>query len=605
MNYIPTGNMAVSLPCIREKDAAIENITFLHMGSKGMIDVRGSETDPLLRPYVTVGGVELPMTGFNWTRLFHFIPSFSAHGDNIKIEGIILAPMDERGFGLRMCITNSGSEELDACLGLSFCWAQTLHSTNEDKPIDGVKHCYPSNWNGAYVFDMRCGLPLFALAPMCVEPCEIELMEEAGDGAIRCRITRGGLLSAGESLTMTCFFGLGYEEVAAATSAKEMLRQGWEHEFGQTAKWLQERTWPISDERLSALYHQNLFFCIFFALGLTLDTEELVSVTSRSSRYYVSAAYWDRDSLLWAFPAILDVDTELARQMLLYVFGRQQKNIGVHSRYIDGTVLEPGFELDELMAPLIALERYVEKTGERGILERAEVLEGVESILHKLGKRRHPDIPLFSTFLQPTDDEIVHPYITYNNVLVWYGLRAMDRLYPGRHELLDTAEDVKNAIWAHCVQEIKGQRRFAWSLDLEGHFDVYDEPPGSLLLLPYYGFCTADDPVHAATVAHIRSADYAYSFAGAPIAEIGCPHAPHPWILSIANSLLCGHAEAAIKHLLRAKMDNGIACESVDAQTGQMMTGAAFATCAGFLCHAIRVACTEFAPTNDPRGQKR
>ena len=26
------------------------------------------------------------------------------------------------------------------------------------------------------------------------------------------------------------------------------------------------------------------------------------------------------------------------------------RNIGVHSRFIDGTVLEPGFELDELMA---------------------------------------------------------------------------------------------------------------------------------------------------------------------------------------------------------------------------------------------------------------
>ena len=69
----------------------------------------------------------------------------------------------------------------------------------------------------------------------------------------------------------------------------------------------------------------------------------------------MSAAYWDRDSLLWSFPTVVDSDPALARRMLDYVFGRQRRNLGVHSRYIDGTVLEPGFELDELMAPVLAL----------------------------------------------------------------------------------------------------------------------------------------------------------------------------------------------------------------------------------------------------------
>lgn len=54
----------------------------------------------------------------------------------------------------------------------------------------------------------------------------------------------------------------------------------------------------------------------------------------------------------------MQADAGIARKMLLYVFGRQRRNIGVHSRFIDGTVLEPGFELDELMAPVLALERY-------------------------------------------------------------------------------------------------------------------------------------------------------------------------------------------------------------------------------------------------------
>ena len=90
------------------------------------------------------------------------------------------------------------------------------------------------------------------------------------------------------------------------------------------------------------------------------------------------------------------------------------------------------------------------------------------------------------------------------------------------------------------------------------------------------------------TAEMIRSPDYTYSFAGCEIAEIGCPHAPHPWLLSIGNSLLCGRSGEALEHLRRTRLDNGIACESVDEHTGECTTGEAFATCAGFICHALR-----------------
>jgi meiotically up-regulated gene 157 (Mug157) protein len=294
------------------------------------------------------------------------------------------------------------------------------------------------------------------------------------------------------------------------------------------------------------------------------------------------------EGLLWSFPAVLDADSRLAGEMLLYVFGRQRRNLGVHSRFIDGTVLEPGFELDELMAPVLALERYVEKTGDKAILERADVLEGLALVLERLQSRKHPDAALFSTFLQPTDDEIVYPYLTYDNVLVWRALRFYERMLPGRFAPCAGSDEVKAAIAEHCVKIIDGKRRYAWSIDMLGAFDVYDEPPGSLQLLAWYGFCPSDDAIFAATVSSIRSEKYAYSFAGRPIAEIGCPHAPHPWVLSIANSLLCGHRDSALSHLKRTEMDGMIACESVEEYTGKCTTGEAFATCAGFLCHALR-----------------
>lgn len=589
VQYMPTGNQFITLPKVREDDASIEDFGFLHMGYKGLVDVRGTEEKPLIQPYFQMNGTEQSLSDLEWERLGYWIPSFFCHRGGLALRGVFLAPIDERGFLIRLEAVNETDAEVRLAYGVHGCWADTWHCVNEDKRLEGGKYAYNSNWNHGAVFDMRCGAPMFAFAPMTDKECATRFSRLGT--AVEYSVERMEVLAPGESTTLTLYWGVGFEEVAAATSAKEMLRQGYEYELRRTLDWLEARTQIFQDKQLNALYNTNLFFCIFYSTGITLDTEELVLMTSRSPRYYVSAAYWDRDSLLWSFPAILDVDAALAREMLQYVFGRQRRNIGVHSRYIDGTVLEPGLELDELMAPVLSVERYVKGTGDTSILEEPDVLRGVAEILSKLKTRRHPENSLFSTFLQPTDDEIVHPYLTYDNVLVWCGLRAVAALWPQKYAVLTVeAEAVREAIQTHCVKERNGKRYYAWSVDLEGHHDVYDEPPGSLQLLAHLGFCPVEDEVYQNTVAMIRSPEYAYSFAGCEFAEIGCPHAPHPWMLSVANSLLCGRYEEAVDFLRRVKMDNLIACESVDEHTGRCTTGEAFATCAGFLCHAMNTA---------------
>ena len=579
--YLPTGSEQVSLPRVNEINAGVEDLTFLHMASRGLIDLRGGQLEPLMRPFVAQQGVEAELGGFEWSRLGYWYPRFAARAGALGLEGVILTPVGERGFGYWLRLTNNGAETVETAFGLRGQTGSAWHCVNVDKPIEGALNCYVSGWSGLPVFEQMCGVPLFALAPICEGECRAEF-EPAGEGWLW-RLERTVRLAPGESAEFTAWWGLGLEEVSAVTSARELQRRGWDWELRRSLAWLVQRSLDLGDEALTRLYNTNLFFCIFFSTGRTLDTEELVLVTSRSPRYYVSAAYWDRDSLLWSFPAVLDADAALAREMLGYVFGRQRRNIGVHSRFIDGTVLEPGFELDELMAPVLALERYVDATGDRSVLADPDVLRGIDGILKKLDAERAEDCELYETFLQPTDDERVYPYITYDNVLVWRALRALGRLFE-RPELTERAERVRRAIYDNCIFD----GAFAWSVDLAGGHDVYDEPPGSLLLLPYYGFCAWDDPVYLKTAEMIRSPDYAYSFAGCEIAEIGCPHAPHPWLLSIGNSLLCGRSGEALEHLRRTRLDNGIACESVDEHTGECTTGEAFATCAGFICHALR-----------------
>lgn len=579
--YLPTGSEQVSLPRVNEINAGVEDLTFLHMASRGLIDLRGGQLEPLMRPFVAQQGVEAELGGFEWSRLGYWYPRFAARAGALGLEGVILTPVGERGFGYRLRLTNNGAETVETAFGLRGQTGSAWHCVNVDKPIEGALNCYVSGWSGLPVFEQMCGVPLFALAPICEGECRAEF-EPAGEGWLW-RLERTVRLAPGESAEFTAWWGLGLEEVSAVTSARELQRRGWDWELRRSLAWLAQRSLDLGDEALTRLYNTNLFFCIFFSTGRTLDTEELVLVTSRSPRYYVSAAYWDRDSLLWSFPAVLDADAALAREMLGYVFGRQRRNIGVHSRFIDGTVLEPGFELDELMAPVLALERYVDATGDRSVLADPDVLRGIDGILKKLDAERAEDCELYETFLQPTDDERVYPYITYDNVLVWRALRALGRLFE-RPELTERAERVRRAIYDNCIFD----GAFAWSVDLAGGHDVYDEPPGSLLLLPYYGFYAWDDPVYLKTAEMIRSPDYTYSFAGCEIAEIGCPHAPHPWLLSIGNSLLCGRSGEALEHLRRTRLDNGIACESVDEHTGECTTGEAFATCAGFICHALR-----------------
>lgn len=586
----------VSLPTIRESDGGIESVSFLMMSQKGMAELRGNTRDALIRPFMqeinTTGEAEeLPLSDLQWSRSGYWIPELRARAGGAELTATYLAPIGERGFGVRLTVRSVCAKTIR--FGLKGHWAGAWHCVNEEKKIGGGLYCYESGWNDSLIFDMRCGFPLFAFAPMADRRAECAFAECEGGFSYSIFLECPLAPEAEECLTV--YWGLGFEEVAAATSAKEMLRRGWEWEKERTVQWLNARTQTMPSEKLTALYNTNLFFCLFYSTGVTMDTEELVCATSRSARYYVSAAYWDRDTLLWSFPAILDADPKLAGEILSYVFGRQRRNFGIHSRYIDGTVLEPGFELDELAAPAIALTSYVEASGDRAILSKPGVREGIGEILQTLEAVKHPSIDLYETFLQPTDDERVYPYITYDNMLVWLALSKLAKMDPSEYAGCgEMAERVRAAIFGHCVfADAQGRKYFGWSVDLAGHHDVYDEPPGSQQLYPYYGFCDRENEIWKNTVRMIRSPDYAYSFAGQPIAEIGCPHAPYPWVLSICNSLLSGHAKQAWQELERLEMDNGIACESVDPVSGICTTGAAFATCAGFLCHSMRTAAKE------------
>lgn len=606
--YLPTGNEFVAVPSLYSENAAIESINFLHMGSRGLIEIAGSQEKPLIKPFLTWNGTAIELRDLRWEREDFWIPGFTFSDARVQLRGKICAPLGERGFIYQLEVSNRSADVAEVEFGLHGTWLQAIHSINESKPIQGERIAYYSSWNCGLALDFRNAMTLFSFGVLPSEEMNTICWYQ-GDGVsisentkeyvfhpgdeLAYQLTKKVTIEPQETREITFYWGVGLEEVGALTSAKEMVRHGSQRMFARTSQWLKQKKLRSAASDLDSILNLNAFFNLFFATGKTIDTEEVVLVTSRSPRYYVSAAYWDRDSLLWSFPSVLHLDPQYAREMLDYVFIRQIRNIGLHSRYIDGTLLEPGFELDELCAPVIALHRYLEKTQDYHYLKEDYVQKGLKRIQMLLETHQHPEITLYDTFLLPSDDETPQPYVTYDNVLVWKMFQCWADFgkWTGNHVqsefYADKANQVKKAIWDHCLMEYEGNTIFAWSTDLAGDFRFYDEPPGSLQLLAYYKFCESDDPVYRNTIVAIRSPQNKYAFTDCTYSELGCEHANHPWVLSICNSLLSGRRQEAWDLLTRVELDGGIACESFDEHEGFCQTGEAFATCAGFLAYSI------------------
>ncbi len=611
-----TGNEWVSLPDIDPATGGLQSVNVLHMGLGGLWEFLGRADAALLGPVVAAEGGTIDLRGqIAWNLEAGWLPrgkaSWATQGLETSID--ILAPPGVRGFLVRIAVRNLASRSLTVETGLQGMLAGCRRTVYTSRSLDTRIDVYGDRWTRGFVLEASAGAAGAAMAVATVRPAAnswakvladwsretaLEWTQEpvaAGSGTgVAYRSVVKHLLPPGAEEVSVFAVGVGKDGDGARTSAVDMLRHGWEHWYR-----LAQEAWalPVSKEvsrrweyatgseglaaALENVFRRNLWFNFYYSRGYTIDTEDLVLVTSRSPHYYVSAAFWARDAFLWSLPGLVLADPAAAREALVVAFTRYRKHAGVHSLYMDGTLLYPGFELDELCAYPIGLETYVTRTGDRSILDTPAVREGLAAVERLLVSHRHHGEWLFDTFLLPSDDPAVYPFVLYDNVLAWRALRFMGNAA--------AAEQVRAAIYRHFVVEGPFGPQFAWATDLQGHHQLYDEPPGSLTLLHAYGFCPPDDPVYQHTVAWVHSPYNPHYFPG-EFAAAGSPHARHPWILALANDLLApdpGLKRKAAQAIARAAMDNGLACESIDAATGLVATGEAFATCAGFLASAI------------------
>ena len=99
-DYIPTGNLSVSLPSISRRDAGVYCLGVLQMGANALLEISGSEAErqPFLQPFLMQDGRRLALGALQWRREGYWLPQFLAKTDRIEVQGTIYAPPGEKGF---------------------------------------------------------------------------------------------------------------------------------------------------------------------------------------------------------------------------------------------------------------------------------------------------------------------------------------------------------------------------------------------------------------------------------------------------------------------------------------------------------------------------
>jgi len=592
-DVIPTGNDWMSLPSIRAGDAALMDFNVISMRYRGLIEYAGALGQPLMKPFLNVGGVKKPLAGLRWSLRDYWLPTGMMEADGVRTSISYVVPSDSRAAIVRFQVTNIGGAPITVAPGMDVSWARTNRVTYSPESLTGARTMSPTPIDtDMMVFNYKTDDTQFAWGFAYVGSKGV--LHEGGNPGVTAQ--HEATLARGQTLDMHFLIGVGLEQYSAAYGMrvlnKRIDRYGIDGVIDQAAAEARRHTRTTGRADLDRVMNRNLLFTTYFAWGRSLDTEEFVGVTSRSNRYYVSAAYWDRDALLWSFPALLDTDPTRAREAIGYVLGRQARNAGIHSRFIDGALLEDGLELDELVAPIVALKSYVDATGDRSVLTK--YASEIATLRTRLFALRDPSTGLYETFQDAEDEYVQKPFSIYDNVIAWKALNDLATL-SGEKALRVRASTLKVAIMKYGVRSgTPGASGPIFAATVSAtDADFMDVPPGSLLKLPYLGFIAEDDPLFRRTYDWLHSPNYQYSYVGTPYGLPGSYRVPFTTSWSVADHLRLKAGRAkALKVVTESPWDGGIVTEGVKPDTGiPDQQGRAFATAAGYVGHTI---CEQF-----------
>ncbi|TXK18804.1 hypothetical protein [Homoserinibacter sp. GY 40078] len=580
----PTGNLLVSLPEIDDAGRC-RSISVVSEAERGVVAAIAPAGGGLLVPELRVDGEPLAPE-WGWQRVSDWIPTASADVSGLALRLDYLAPDGEQGLLARIAVTNPGAAPRKVELRWSGQWGSTVVQHFRAKELALGLRERDDTWTGARVVYAGEDRLLLAVSWRPGPGAAFDPVQPDHGWSV----ARDGVLDPGERLELEVYVGVAGEPDGASATALHLRRRGADALHTATRAHLDAAPARTGDAALDARLRSNLFFSHFFAQADTVDTGRTVGLTSRSPRYYVSGAFWSRDAYWWSFPALLLADATRARRFLLSTLAAAGEHVAHHALYVTGTRLYPGFELDQLAAPVLAVWRYVDATGDRSVLTAPEWHALVALLDRELREWTDSRTGLAGTFLLPTDDPVTHPFTATGNALVAVALDIVGRLQQSPPHTA-RARALRAAVRRAFVHEIDGERRWAWAIDAAGEPEWRDEPPLGLRLLPYLGILDGvDDPERADAASALAATSrwliggYPHHYPG-PFPGAGAPHFASPSSFDLGNRILTGVDDLGdpLAAFVETPMDGGLACESWDPQTGVVVTGAAMASVAGYL----------------------
>jgi uncharacterized protein len=591
-----TANDYVSLPVV-QIDGGLDAVGVLHAGLAGLVEWWGPGADtPLLQPRLAVGGQPVRLDEAIWRRLDRWIPTANLSlPDGSSIALTVCAPLGypaARGFFIRLDIEHKGRSPVEVELTLDIAWHRSLHRITTARPMPGRNVMEVAH--DALVLAMDDGRGP-ALAVRSSPAPGIDITPAAEDGVLRATITQRFTATPQRRVSGTFHVGAGRERDGAVSAAGALLRTGADRWLRQARMELSHTLRAGHDHRWSDTLNRNLLFNRYYAVGRAIDDDRLYLLRSRSPRCPAPAVFNEREALLWTLPALVLADPGIAREALLRALDMFSERSGEFSRYIDGGAFDAGFALDQMLLYPWIIDRYVQLTEDATLLDEPLVRQVIGEADAALYARLHPQHMLCSTELLPSGDAADHAYSTFANALLWAFCEALPRLWPANGsgngngpapQFDGAAMEVAAAIWQHLVTEVDGVPVFVSSSSLEGDAAVYDDPLGSLVLLPFLGFCPADDPVWVSTMEFLRSRHYPLWREGRAAGLAARSDAGSVRLAALCADLLGPGAEDALERLRAVLLPGALAAAAYDPATGEAAEPD-HAALAGFLAWSL------------------
>ncbi len=571
-----TGNHWITLPCIHPADASIHMVGAVHAGSRGAIEFAGDsgflegKGTPLARVFLAIDDESQAIGGggIAWERESGWIPVFSARTGSVGVRGVICAPhgknADVSGAVIELTLDNRGDKRVDIAVGLEGMLGHRQLRVRSARPFEDGHRTSAGTGSSVLLEGASAQSPV-AMAIGGGADCRLSI---AADDSAKWTLSSSFSLDAGESRTIAFFLAVGQERDGAEAVLNVMRRRGAAALIASTRMALRSMEPATGSSAGDRFIARHLFFAYFCSVARALDDAHVYVVRSRIPWNGRGLTIRDWEALMWVLPAIQLADQPLARELLLRVCEVHGYAPGAGIHYLDGAMFEPGFSLEGAAAYPVAVDAYIVQSGDDKIVEEPMLADSLYGASEDIEARRHSEIPLYSTELNPDGSKPEFPYTAHGNAVAALAFDILRHTLDEKtSEKVQDAAAVRAAVMRHfSVEGAGGKTVLTASADLAGGTASPEAPHVAAYWLPSYDLLDREESIYRRTVKKL---------------EMGNPSS-----LEARCARLVGPGSGdAVDWFRRAPLDGGFAAEQVD-EDGVVAGNGGDAALSGLIAHS-------------------